>query len=638
MCGLVGVMNFGGARFNVTPEYLQRMRDSIAHRGPDAEGWWISEDHQVGLAHRRLSIIDLSDSATQPMCSKDGRIQVVFNGEIYNHAEIRRELDADYDIKWRTDHSDTEVIIHAYRAWGMDCLHHFIGMFAIALYDADQDCMFLVRDRIGIKPLYWTTLNNRLAFASEIKALLTDPTLSREVDLAAMGEYLAFLCTPAPATLFKGINKLEPGHWLRIDRSGNLSDVRWYDVLTAAAEVHIHDAYAQVDETLKSAVALRKVGDVPMGVFLSGGIDSSANALLFGSESTEPIRTFSIGYGAEAKTYTDELPYARQMAQFVGADHHERVLTSDDLISFLPRMIELQDEPIADPVCVPVYYVAKLARQNGVTVCQVGEGADELFFGYPHWRYWLAAARFADTGPGRLAARVGRAGLRAINHTDHRLYDALMRTGQGQPMFWSSAQGPTRIGRTRIAGAAADVLKQDCGWATIETQWHRFKRDAADPHLLNWMTFADLSLRLPELLLMRVDKMTMGTSLEARVPFLDHRLVELAMAIPTGVRTQGSRSKPILKGLFRNKLPDGIIDRPKRGFGVPLNDWLAGRLGETIERELKRFCVDTGFFDIRGVTDMMQGSSPFRSWYLFNFALWHRHFIEGEDITSLLSA
>jgi asparagine synthase (glutamine-hydrolysing) len=631
MCGLAGVYQYKG-NFDVTPKYLTKIRDTMIHRGPDAAGIWISDNKKVGLAHRRLSIIDLSDSATQPMSNSDGSVQIVFNGEIYNHQALRKELTAEFDINWKTDHSDTEVIIRAYEAWGIDCLNKLRGMFAIAIWDTKQRKLWLVRDRFGIKPLYWSNHHGRIVFASEIKAILADPHQRRSVNRPAIADYLAFICTPAPKTLFEGINKLEPGTWLCINENGNIKNHRWYEVwdhVNPSDVSNEKDIYEQVYEKLHDSVSIHKESDVPLGVFLSGGLDSSANAMLFSENSQSAINTFSIGYDANYKTYTSELPYAKQMAEKVGANYHEKILTEKDFMDFLPRMIHLQDEPIADPVCMPVYYVSKLARDNGVKVCQVGEGADELFWGYKNWKQWQKFQHHTNNSWAHLLATPGVQMMKMTGMSNSRFYDALSRSSKRKPIFWSSAQGPSSHERELILGSnLRKELKGLDGWSSIEPLWNRFQSKAWDKSALNWMSFTELSLRIPELLLMRVDKMSMGASLEARVPFLDHEFVELALSIPESIKMKNNESKHVLKQSMRGRLPENIIDRPKRGFGVPVNEWLGGKLGASIEKELNHFCKSTGIFDIRGIEAMLKSRNRVRVWYLYNFALWHRHFIE----------
>src|SRR5919197_1904485 len=439
MCGIVGALSFERSDFIVEPRYLIRMRETMVHRGPDGDGLWISDDGAVGLGFRRLKIIDLSDRANQPMSNEDGSLQLVYNGEIYNHAEIRQELERLGGHAWKTDHSDTEVILHAFEHWGIECLHRFRGMFAFGLWDAKARELWLARDRIGIKPLYYSVHHGRITFASEIKALLEDPEQERSVDEEAFYHYLSFLTTPAPQTLFAGIKKLEPGSWLRVSSNGATQNSRFWDVWDHAAPVSdsSEDEIAErlLDE-LRTSVKLRKVSDVPVGVFLSGGIDSSTNAALFSEDESAPIKTFSIGYQGEYESYRNEFDYARTMAARVGADHHEQRLSLDDLLGFLPRMVRLQDEPIADPVCVPVYYVSKLARDSGVTVAQVGEGADELFWGYPSWRILMRLEQANGLPVPALLKRAAIGMLEAAGQGERTATELLRRGAAGKPIFW----------------------------------------------------------------------------------------------------------------------------------------------------------------------------------------------------------
>src|SRR6185503_19231236 len=376
----------------VDPRLLETMRDTMTHRGPDGAGSWISDDGNVGLAHRRLSIIDLSTSASQPMANGDRTVWVTFNGEIYNHVELRNELKRLGRTEWQTDHSDTEVILQAYEAWGIDCIKRFRGMFAFGLWDSRDGKLWLVRDRLEKKPLYWAEFNGRFYFASEIKAIIADPSVPRAIDEEAVFHYLTFMTTPAPMTMFQGIKKLGAGQRMCVTRQGHHEVEQWWDVFDNVKKDHQRsdDQWAKVvRDSLAEAVRYRGVADVPVGVFLSGGIDSSTNAALFSMESgTKGVKTFTIGY-KNAATYSNEHEYARQVAKLYKTQHHEINISAKDVIDFLPRLVHHQDEPIADPVCIPVYYVSELARKNGVVVAQLGEGSDELFWGYPFWRVAL---------------------------------------------------------------------------------------------------------------------------------------------------------------------------------------------------------------------------------------------------------
>ena len=454
----------------------------MVHRGPDGAGTWVSEDRKVGLGHRRLSIIDLSEAAAQPMCNEDATLWISFNGEIYNHAEIKSELQNRGNHKWKTDHSDTEVILHAFEQWGIDCLEKFRGMFAIALWDVKRRELWLIRDRIGVKPLYYSILNGRINFASEIKALLEDPEQKRAVDEEAFYHYLSFLTTPAPQTLFHGIKKLAAGTWLQMRENGQIRENRYWDVwdhTEPIIDVSEEEIAERILFELRAAVKLRKVSDVPVGVFLSGGVDSSTNAALFSEGEERPIKTFTIGYESEYPSYPNELQYARQMATHVGAEYHERILTQNDLLDFLPHMVHLQDEPIADPVCVPVYYVSKLARDNGVIVCQVGEGADELFCGYSTWKRALQLQYYDDLSVPRLFKKIGLIGLRSLGREDTVYYEWLRRGAAGQPIFWGGAEAFTDVQKKKLLSRRLREKFADLtSWEILKPIRQRFEEKA----------------------------------------------------------------------------------------------------------------------------------------------------------------
>ena len=602
----------------------------MIHRGPDGCGAWISDDGKLGLGHRRLAIIDLSEAAAQPMCNADRSLWLTFNGEIYNHAEIRSELIKDGFNQWKTDHSDTEVILHAYERWGIDAIHKFRGMFAFGLWDNRKKELYLVRDRIGIKPLYYSIHHGRLTFASEIKALLKDPDQKRAVSEEALYHYLSFLTTPGPQTLFDGIQKLAPGTWLKVKADGTVKENKYWDVLdhtqplTNASEDEISE---RILEELRTAVQLRKVSDVPVGVFLSGGIDSSTNAALFSEGESQPISTFSIGYEGKYDSYQNEIHFAQRMAEEVDAKYHDRLLNVDDLIDFLPEMIHLQDEPIADPVCVPVYYVSKLARDNGVTVCQVGEGADELFWGYPNWKLMLEL-QYKNSWPvPSPLKKLGLAGLRLLGREKTLYYEWLRRGANDLPVFWGGAEAFTEAQKKDLLSPRLKKGFQNfSSWEAIKPIHERFRQKAWEQKPLQWMSYLDLNMRLPELLLMRVDKMSMGVSLEARVPFLDHKFVELAMSIPEAVKTKNGNLKHILKKSVRGLIPDELIDRKKQGFGVPINEWFLDRLGERVIDELKDFTEKTDYLNFKVVEELIKVGNTNQVWYLFNLALWWKKY------------
>jgi asparagine synthase (glutamine-hydrolysing) len=626
MCGIVGVLGLEGRREVVREDVLTAMRDTLTHRGPDDAGLWIEKEGRVGFGHRRLAIIEPTASAHQPMATVDGRYRLVFNGEIYNHAELRCRLVAAGRTNWRTDHSDTEVLLQAFAHWGIGCLEHLRGMFAFAVWDERERALWLARDRIGVKPLYVTQHHGRFAFASEIKALLADPDQPRAVDERALWHYLSFLCTPAPATLFRGIGKLAPGTWMRVCEEGTRKTERWWDVwdhvepLTTLSD----DAVATVVlDGLRDAVRSRKVSDVPVGVFLSGGIDSSANATLFSENDSDPVRTFTIGYRGTYESYENETGRARALAEHVGAEHHERFLEAGDLLDFTTTMVHHQDEPIADPVCVPLYFVSKLARDNGVVVCQVGEGADELFVGYPGWLRVLTVERWSRIGLKGPARSLGRWLVDASPWRSGTRFEYLRRAVHGEPVFWSGAGAFTEGEKAElVAPSVRQRLGDVSSLEVVEPIWQRFREAAWDPSPVNWMAYVDLNLRLPELLLMRVDKMSMAASLEARVPFLDHHFVAMTLSIPADVRFRDKVPKAILKRALRGVVSDEIIDRKKQGFGLPLTEWYADQLADHIQSQIRRFTRESGLLTSEGIERVLVQGETARIWVLYNLAVW----------------
>lgn len=634
MCGIVGVYNFLKSE-QVNENLLIKMRDIMAHRGPDDYGLWISADGFTGLGHRRLSIIDTSKSASQPMSNEDLTQWIVFNGAIYNHPEIRTELEKS-GHKFKTDHSDTEVILHAFEEWGIDCVFKFRGMFAFAIWDDVKKELWIARDRIGIKPVYYTVNNGRFVFASEIKAILEDPSIKREVNMEGFYHFLSFLTVPAPNTMFKGIYKLTSGCYLKISGNGDINVNRYWDVFDNTEPligVSEDEIASRLLEELRVAVKYRKVSDVPVGIFLSGGIDSSTNAALFSEGLKERVKTFTIGYEGENKTYANEFDYAKLMAEKINAKHHTKILNMDDFMHFLKTLIFHQDEPIADFVCYPVYAVSKLARDNGVIVCQVGEGSDELFMGYPSWAVMLKLATISDRFRINFVKKAGLFALELGGKKYKSYYEWLKRATEKKPIFWGGIEAFFDNGKKELL---SDRFKKDfknySSYEAIKPIHDRFMEKSWEKTPLAWMSYLDLNLRLPELLLMRVDKMSMAVSLETRVPFLDHKFVELAMSVPQSVKAKNYELKHIFKKAVRGIIPDELIDRKKQGFGVPIYEWFFKELGDFASRKLLKFADDTGYFDGKYLDMLLKKTGAHKHnannvWYLLNFALWHEEWI-----------
>ncbi len=630
MCGIAGIFNFQKIS-RIDESNLIKMRDIMLHRGPDDSGIWVSDDGFLGLAHRRLSIIDLSSIAAQPMCNEDGKVWVVFNGEIYNHVEIRKEL-IEKGHRFKTDHSDTEVIIHGFEQWGIACLNRFRGMFAIGIWDDKKKELWLARDRIGIKPLYYTKYNGSLLFASEIKSIMVNKDIPREVNEVAFYNYLSFLTTAPPETMFKNIFKLPAGHYIKIGIDGNIHTVCYWDLCDFAkplAHTSENEIAERLIEELRTSVSFRAVSDVPVGVFLSGGIDSSINAVLFSEIQNHPVDTFTIGYEGENPSYLNEFKYAREMAELIGANHHEKILGIEEFINFLEKLIFHQDEPIADPVCFPIFHVSKLAKDSGVTVCQVGEGSDELFMGYPGWLDALKMHRLNNRPVPDFIKKAVLGFLKLSGRRDTYSYEWLRRAVNHLPLFWGGAEAFFEIEKkSLISSRLRELFKDYSSFEVIRPIFNNFNQKAWSRTPLFWMSYLDLKLRLPELLLMRVDKMSMAVSLEARVPFLDHEFIEFVVSIPEDMKTAGNDLKHILKKSVKGLVPDNIIHRPKQGFGVPIYEWFSEKLGVFARDRIMSFANKTDFFDTDYLSGLLQGRNAQKMWYILNFVLWYETWIE----------
>ena len=528
--------------------------------------------------------------------------------------------------------------MYAFQEWGISFIDHLKGMFSIAIWDSRESCLWLIRDRVGIKPLYYSIHNNRVVFASEIKALLKDPDQKREINEEGVFHYLSYLTVPAPNTLFKGIKKLPNGTWMRFNSDGSFHQKKYWDVLDKTIDLtktSEEDISIELLNRLRAAVELRKVSDVPVGVFLSGGIDSSTNAALFSESETLKIKTFSIGYEGNYKNYKNETEYAKLVADYVNANYYEKLLTSEDLINFLPEMIQLQDEPIGDPVCVPLYYVSKLAKQKGVTVCQVGEGADELFLGYPFWKKLLRYQEFSNKFLPKIILKLLLYLLKFFKKDQDWVYEAVKRVSEGQPIYWGPEPYTHNQKIAMLSSRMKKTFNKTTSWEAIRPIHDNFIDKSKSQSDLDWMSYIDLNLRLPELLLMRVDKMSMGVSLEARVPFLDHDFVEFAMSIPSKLKAKNGELKYILKKAVRGIIPDKIIDRKKQGFSVPMKELSGDALEKLAKLELENFCKETDILDWNEVQKYFQITNSEveynrRQWWpLLNLAMWWSFYIKN---------
>ena len=639
MCGIVGLITRDGTRVDL--DELAAMRDTMHHRGPDDAGLWASADGQVGLGHRRLAIIDLTPAGRAPMGNEDGSVQVTFNGEIYNHLDLRERL-MRRGHRFRSE-CDTEVLVHLWEEHGPRMVDHLVGMFAFVIWDSRSRQAFAARDRLGIKPLYWTDDGRRIGFASEIKALL-GLVPRHELDPVALSHYLTFVAVPPPRTLFRAISKLEAATSMLVHTDGRREEERYWDPLEHRVRFDgdAVDWEAELRFRLERSVQRRMMSDVPVGVFLSGGVDSSTNVALMSRGAPGPIKSFSIGF-SDAEDF-NEFAWARRVAEQYATEHHETTIDQDALWSFLPTLVHHQDEPIADPVCVPLYFVAELAKANGVTVVHVGEGADEIFAGYPTY---VQADRLQGRPWDHLRAlpapiRSGLAGAaRALLPAmpDRQIQvEALERAAQPDSrLWWGGAVAFYERALTQIA--TPELLRQIDGGPAPRDIVAGYAADAerlGAVDALDTLIYQDLRLRLPELLLMRVDKLTMAHAIEARVPFLDHQLVEFAMSVPHEERIRDGVGKHVLKRAVSDLLADDLIWRPKQGFGAPVAQWFRGRLGARLEETLEGSALDDlGLIDAEQVSRILRlhrsgrADRSFQLWNVLNLVEWTEHWIAG---------
>ncbi len=641
MCGICGVWEYGASEGSVESSLLTRMRDEMTHRGPDDAGELIFDERRGGFGFRRLSIIDLSAAGHQPMHGCDDRTWLVFNGEIYNHALLRAELEKrGHKYSSRTD---SETILHLYEERGLDFIHDLEGDYGIALWDANREQLVLVRDRIGVKPLYFYHKDGRFIFASEIKAILQHPAVTPDIDEQALYHYLTFLTTPAPTTLFRDIQKLPAGHILIVKRDGTLNIQRYWDALPPAEAAPGTEAEqrAEILRLLRDSIRKRMMSDVPFGVFLSGGVDSSANVALMSEQMSRPVETFTVGF-SDAE-YLNELEPARRIAQQFGTNHHEVIISEKEMHDFLPQMVFHQDEPIADPVCVPLYYVSKLARDSGTIVVQVGEGSDEIFSGYEnyvrHLRIYENFWRHAETLPLSLRRAISNLSRPALEATGRKraAIELIRRLGANEPLFWGGVVVYDETFKPRVlAPQVRERLNGLSSLRVVESYLKHIDEERPDAEFLARMTYLELKLRLPELLLMRVDKITMATSVEARVPFLDHHLVEYALSLPRALKVEGASGKHILKRSLEEILPHDLLYERKRGFGAPVREWFRGGLGVWVDEHLmnstmrRRELLDYGFVS-RMLEEHRRRTKDwgFHLWALLNLSLWYERWIDS---------
>ncbi len=620
MCGIAGVLNLDGKPF-LDEARLRRMGDSMVHRGPDGHGYFASGP--VGLVHRRLSIIDLSSGA-QPMFNEDASIVVVFNGEIYNHLDLRSVLESRGHIF--TTHSDTEVILHAYEEYGLSFQTHLTGMFAFAIWDMKHRRLVLTRDRVGIKPLYYTVYNGELLFASEIKALLTERDVPRLIDYDALQAYLRVRYVPAPKTMFREIYKLLPGHQMVI-QDGHICVEQYWD-LTFSDELLSEQQCLDDCEKLFSEVCQQHLmSDVPYGVFLSGGLDSSALVATMRRLLNSDPMTFTVGYaGSEG---INEFDNGRLVSEHVGTDHHEVVLSPQQFSDWIPNLVWHLDEPVGDSACVPLFFLAQRAKQHA-TVLHSGEGADEIFGGYSIYKKMLVLSRLHSSPLGTVAGVFDRLGSTASVGGKWGRYL--------RQMALPLEDRYRGVSSLFLDGIKTDVLNHDLRTTTtkssyLENTFHTYYQRVNATTELNQMLYVDTKAWLPDDLLIKADKMTMAASIELRVPFLDHRMIEFAARLPMALKVKNGEAKYLLKRAMERYLPKTIVYQPKKGFPVPIQQWFQQGLAQMAqELVLNQQSVVSNFINGRVAAEMLRAHQHGRIdaadelWALVVLEQWCRRF------------
>lgn len=632
MCGICGKLSLNEGR-PVERSDIKKMMDALYHRGPDDDGMYISR--QIGLGHRRLSIIDIS-SGKQPIANEDGTIWVVFNGEIYNYKELRLYLQNKGHIL-KTE-SDTEVIVHLYEEYAENLIMKLRGMFSFALWDNNKRNLLLARDRVGIKPLYYCLTDNNLIFASEVKAILTDPYVKREVNFNGIDNFLTYYYPPGDETLFKNIYKLSPGHYLTV-KNGKTEIKEYWDLCFPAVRPSqdFKGSISQLKVLIKETVKDHMISDVPVGLLLSGGVDSSALLSLAVNESGQDISTFTVGF--EGEGFADERPYARLAAERFGAKHYEMTISSKDFMEFLPKYIWHMEEPVCEPPAIALYYVSKLAG-NYVKVLLSGEGGDEAFAGYPNYRNIVWLERLKNIlGPSNMTVATILSKLSYLSaFRKLRKYTSLMKLPL-EKYYYSRTSGPFNFfnlhANELYTNEFSNFVKKE---QSIDNSLNFFRNTRSLDNLAK-MLYIDTKTWLPDDLLIKADKMTMANSIELRVPFLDHKVLEFAASIPSNYKLKGFTTKYILKETIKDDVPKEILNRKKTGFPVPYESWLRNDLKDfVIDILMDKKTIARGYFDEKTILQIVNDNVKFgiyakEVFSLIILELWHRVFIEAETVS-----
>ena len=607
MCGIGGIVNTNNSR--IDPGIVSNIAKSLEHRGPDNSSIkYISES--VSLIHTRLSIIDLNARSNQPFSSIDQRYTIVFNGEIYNYKEIREEL-ISCGATFITD-GDTEVLLEGYIKYGAEILHKLRGQFAFAIYDSRKKLLFLARDRIGIKPLYFANYKDWFVFGSEIKSIEGSKVIPFSPDIESYIAYLRHLAVPKDRTGNINISKIEPGEYVEVSSVGKIEKNKYWDpfMFKVDEDISKKEALSKVEALLEDSVEYRKVSDVEVGLFLSGGIDSSLIGKLMKDNETSRLKGFNIDYEEHFQGYEGEVEEASYAASSLGFELITEKIKYSDFQDLIENYAFFQDDLLGDEVGIPLYFLGKMTRDSGIKVVQVGEGADELFYGYDHWLRFMKVSKYFKP---------------VVSHRSHLMDFKRHRFNLASNMLFnrtSFAGGALGFNLAELNHMIDGGVPQDSELIHyVDNKWDDYFQ-SKEAKLTKWMTLIDLQIRLPELLLMRMDKLTMQSGIEARVPFLDHKLVEYVLSIPEHVIFDTKTTKPLLKEVARKHLPAQIINRKKQGFRAPIGEWLK-KDEQYFYESIREFNLIVNLFNEKEINRILAGNDFQKKWYLLNLARWH---------------
>ena len=607
MCGIAGIFNFDKSKIN--PEISNIVKNSLEHRGPDFSKIDYIDEY-VSLIHTRLAIIDLDSRSNQPMHSIDKRFSIVFNGEIYNFKEIRKLLESKGTVF--STGGDTEVLLEGFIKYGKDILNLLRGQFAFGIYDSLKESFFLARDRVGIKPLYFSINEKSFIFSSELKAIEKSGIVTFTPDIDSYIAYLRHLCVPADKTGNKYISKVEPGQYLKITNAGSIEKAKYWDPFSIEInnDMSEKEAVSKVEDLLIESVEYRQVSDVEVGLFLSGGLDSTLIGKLMNNNQSSVLKSFNIDYEEHFEGYKGEVNEARFASSNIGIQLIEDKIQYEDFKKIIDNYSFYQDDLIGDEVGIPLYFLGKSSKNNGIKVVQVGEGADELFYGYEHWLRYMRLNRFIKP--------VISKDIKSFSFKSHR-GNLLSNILLNRTSFAGGALGFNipEINNLLMGGVSEEFQLVNY----VDHKWKDYFSNK-NAKLSKWMTLIDLQIRLPELLLMRMDKLVMQSSIEARVPFLDHKLIEFVLSIPEEIIFNKTNTKPLLKKVAKKHIPEKVFNRKKQGFRAPVGEWIK-KDQEYFYSSIKEFNSSTRLFNSSSLEKILSGDDYQKKWYLSNLANWH---------------